>query len=66
MAARRSAGVHSTSPVAIQQATQGLYAAIINGNTRQLAMKIGPNSWSPTGSGWVLQTSGNNYAVWIK
>lgn len=66
MAARRSAGVHSTSPVAIQQATQGLYAAIINGNTRQLAMKIGPNSWSPAGSGWVLQTSGNNYAVWIK
>lgn len=66
MAARRTAGVHSTSPVAIQQATQGLYAAIISGNTRQLAMKIGPNSWSPAGSGWVLQTSGNNYAVWIK
>ncbi|AWL05875.1 alpha-amylase C-terminal beta-sheet domain-containing protein [Massilia oculi] len=66
MAARRTAGVHSTSPVAIQQATQGLYAAIINGNTRQLAMKIGPNSWSPAGSGWVLQTSGNHYAVWIK
>ena len=66
MAARRTAGVHSTSPVAIQQATQGLYAAIISGNTRQLAMKIGPNSWSPAGSGWTLQTSGNNYAVWIK
>ncbi|MGF6273584.1 alpha-amylase [Massilia sp. UYP11] len=66
MAARRNAGVHSTSPVAIQQATQGLYAAIISGNTRQLAMKIGPNSWSPAGSGWTLQTSGSNYAVWIK
>jgi alpha-amylase len=66
MAARRTAGVHSTSPVAIQQATQGLYAAIITGNTRQLAMKIGPNSWSPAGSGWTLQTSGNNYAVWTK
>ena len=47
MAARKAAGVHSTSAVAIQQATQGLYAAIITGSTRQLAMKIGPNSWSP-------------------
>jgi len=65
MAARKAAGVHSTSPVAIQQATQGLYAAIITGSTRQLAMKIGPNSWSP-GTGWTLQTSGTNYAVWMK
>jgi len=30
-----------------------------------LAMKIGPASWSPSGSGWVLQTSGTNYAVWM-
>ena len=65
MAARKAAGVHSTSAVAIQQATQGLYAAIITGTTRQLAMKIGPNSWSP-GAGWTLQTSGTNYAVWMK
>lgn len=65
MAARKAAGVHSTSPVAIQQATQGLYAAIVTGSTRQLAMKIGPNSWSP-GAGWTLQTSGTNYAVWMK
>lgn len=65
MAARRNAGVTSTSAVAIQAAAQGLYAAIVTGNTHQLAMKIGPNSWSP-GSGWTLQTSGNNYAVWMK
>jgi alpha-amylase len=65
MAARKAAGVHSTSAVSIQQATQGLYAAIITGSTKQLAMKIGPNSWSP-GAGWTLQTSGNNYAVWMK
>ncbi len=65
MKARKDAGVTSTSAVAIQQATQGLYAAIVSGNTRQLAMKIGPNSWSP-GTGWTLQTSGTNYAVWIK
>jgi len=65
MQARRTAGVHSTSPVAIQAATQGLYAAIVTGSARQLAMKIGPNSWSP-GAGWTLQTSGTNYAVWMK
>lgn len=63
--ARKAAGVTSTSAVAIQQATQGLYAAIVTGTTHQLAMKIGPNSWSP-GAGWTLQTSGNNYAVWMK
>lgn len=59
---RKSKGLTSTSSVAIQQATTGLYAAIINGN---VAMKIGPNSWSP-GAGWTLATSGNNYAVWTK
>ncbi|MGZ3185092.1 MAG: glucan 1,4-alpha-maltotetraohydrolase domain-containing protein [Telluria sp.] len=63
--ARKSAGVNSTSAVAIQAATQGLYAAIVTGTAHQLAMKIGPNSWSP-GTGWTLQTSGNNYAVWMK
>ncbi|QJE00754.1 alpha-amylase [Massilia forsythiae] len=63
--ARKAAGVTSTSAVSIQQATQGLYAAIVTGSTRQLAMKIGPNSWSP-GAGWTLQTSGTNYAVWTK
>ncbi|GGZ02093.1 glucan 1,4-alpha-maltotetraohydrolase domain-containing protein [Pseudoduganella plicata] len=63
--ARKTAGVTSTSAVAIQQATQGLYAAIVTGTSRQLAVKIGPNSWSP-GNGWTLQTSGTNYAVWMK
>jgi alpha-amylase len=63
--ARKSAGVNSTSPVAIQSAVSGLYSAIITGTKGKLAMKIGPNSWSPSGSGWVLLTSGNNYAVWM-
>lgn len=63
--ARKAAGVTSTSAVSIQAATQGLYAAIVTGSAHQLAMKIGPNSWSP-GAGWTLQTSGNNYAVWMK
>lgn len=62
---RRAAGVTSTSKVAIQEAAQGLYAAIISGNNQELAMKIGPNDWSP-GSGWTLKASGVNYAVWTK
>ena len=61
--ARKSAGVTSTSAVSIQQATTGLYAAIITGTSGKLAMKIGPNSWSPSGT-WTLLTSGTNYAVW--
>ncbi len=65
VAARKAAGVNSTSPVAIQQATTGLYAAIVTGTVAQLAIKIGPNSWQPSGAGWVLQTSGNDYAVWM-
>jgi alpha-amylase len=59
---RKEKGVTSTSGVSIQKAETGLYAAIVNGN---LAMKIGPNSWSP-GAGWTLRTSGTNYAVWTK
>ena len=64
--ARRAAGVNSTSPVSIQTAVSGLYAAIITGTTHKLAMKIGPNGWSPSGSGWTLQTSGTSYAVWMQ
>ncbi|MCK6550433.1 alpha-amylase [Myxococcota bacterium] len=61
--ARRSMGVSSTSAVSIQRAEQGLYAAIVTGTSGQLAVKIGPNAWSPTGS-WTLAASGSNYAVW--
>ena len=63
--ARRAAGVNSTSAVSIQAAQTGLYAAIVTGTVHQLAVKIGPNSWSPSGAGWTLQTSGTNYAVWM-
>jgi alpha-amylase len=62
---RKSVGVQSTSPVSIQKAENGLYAAIINGKQGRLAMKIGPNDWSP-GAGWELVTWGNQYAVWAQ
>ncbi len=65
MAARKEKGVTSTSAVNIVAAQTGLYAAIITGNTGSLAMKLGPNSWSP-GTGWTLVNSGTNWAVWKK
>lgn len=57
---RRAQGVGQTSNVAVQTATSSVYAAIIDG---RIAMKIGPGSWSPSGS-WTLASSGTNYAVW--
>lgn len=60
--ARKSAAVTSTSPVEIHVAEQGLYAATISGNSKKLAMKMGPKDWSP--SGGKLLCSGDSYAVW--
>jgi alpha-amylase len=62
MDVRKAQGLTSTSTVAIQRAENGLYAAIINGNT---AMKIGATDWNP-GTGWTLAASGSGYAVWTK
>jgi alpha-amylase len=63
---RKAAGIHSQSNLNIQASNNGLYAAIIDGDNYQVAMKMGPNNWSPSGNGWNLETSGNNYAVWSK
>ena len=63
--ARRSVGITSTSRVSIQKAENGLYAAIIDGSNGRLAMKMGPNDWSP-GSGWNLASYGNEFAVWTQ
>lgn len=60
---RKEQGITSTSSVSIAAATNGLYAAVID---NKVAMKIGPNAWSPSGSGWTMAASGNNYAVWVK
>jgi alpha-amylase len=57
---RKAQGIGQTSSVAVQTATSSVYAAIIDG---KVAMKIGPGSWSPSGS-WTLATSGTNYAIW--
>ena len=60
--ARKSAGITSTSAVAVQAADNSRYAAIVDG---KLAVKIGPGDWDP-GAGWDLAASGKNYAVWTK
>ncbi len=59
---RKQFGLHTTSTVNILKAENGLYAAIIDD---KIAMKMGPNDWTP-GTGWTLNTFGNQYAVWVK
>ena len=70
MIARKTAGIDAWSSVTIDQSVVGLYAAYIkkrNSDTDPvIAMKIGSNSWSPSGTGWVLAASGTDYAVWLK
>lgn len=62
---RKAQGIGQTSSVAQQACNSGLYAAIIDG---KVAMKIGPNSWSPPAASpaWVLRWSGTNAAIWTK
>lgn len=62
MAVRKANGINAYSQISVQNST-GFYAAIIDG---KVAVKIGPGNWSPSGAGWILNTSGNDYAVWSK
>jgi len=53
----------------IDTAARGAYAAFIGTSSKcngKLAIKVGPDSWSPCGSGWSVAASGNNWAVWTK
>ncbi|AXT54333.1 T9SS C-terminal target domain-containing protein [Aquimarina sp. AD1] len=66
IAARKSVRIHSGSTISIDEARGDLYAAYIDGRSGTLAMKLGSGNWSPNGSGWTLQTSGTDYAVWTQ
>ena len=70
MAIRKTTGINAYSHITIDKAEVGLYAAYIKKNASDtepvVAVKIGPNSWSPSGTGWVLAASGTDYAVWTK
>jgi alpha-amylase len=48
------------SVVDIRIADGGRYGAIVDG---KVAMKIGPEAWSP-GGGWHVAVDGNDFAVW--
>ena len=50
----------------IVESRSDLYAAYIDGRNGTIAMKLGPGNWAPNGSGWVLRTSGSDYAVWTQ
>lgn len=63
--------IHSESKLYIAAAQEGLmYAAYIQGDEGEIAMKIGPGSWQPSGSKWQIEPgkdlliSGPDYAVW--
>ena len=69
IAIRKRYGIHSQSKLYIDTAQQGLvYAAYIQGDNGEVAMKIGPGSWQPSGRKWQPGTdliiSGPDYAVW--
>ena len=70
MIARKTAGIDAYSHITIDKAESGLYAAYIKKRSSDtdpvIAMKIGSNSWSPSGTGWVLAASDTDYAVWLK
>lgn len=66
---RKLYGIHSESQLYIDKAEHGtVYAAYIKGTKGELAIKLGPGSWHPTGRKWRpvdhLLTSGESYAVW--
>ncbi len=69
MAVRKANQIDAWSSVQVAT-TSGLYAAYIKKRfedaSASVAVKIGPGSWSPTGSGWILAASGTDYAVWSK
>ena len=59
---RKSLGINSSSNVNILQASQNVYAAVID---NKLAVKLGDTNWNP-GSGWNQAALGKGYAVWVK
>nr|WP_315157532.1 starch-binding protein [uncultured Flavobacterium sp.] len=60
---RKDNGLSSTSNLNIVAATNNLYAAIIDD---KVALKLGSDNWSPSGTGWTLKLSGSGFAIWDK
>lgn len=66
IAIRKDVRIYAGTTMNIEEARPDLYAAYIDGRNGTIAMKLGPGSWSPNGTGWVLRTSGIDYAVWTQ
>lgn len=62
IAVRKQNGINAWSTVSVSASTS-FYAAYIDG---KVAVKIGAGSWTPAGTGWILNTSGTDYSVWSK
>jgi len=61
IAIRKTNGINAYSSVA-RSNSSSFYSATID---NKVAVKIGPGTWNP-GSGWILNASGTDYAVWSK
>lgn len=67
---RKMYGIHSESRLFIAKAEQeNVYAAYIQGDNGELAMKMGPGPWQPFGDKWnnpveQLLFSGADFAIW--
>ncbi len=59
MSIRRNNGLNAYSSVVVTN-SGSFYSATID---NKVVVKIGPGLWNP-GTGWVLKTSGTDYAVW--
>lgn len=70
MAIRKTSGIDAWSHIVIDKSETGLYAAYIKKRYADtdavIAMKIGPNAWTPSGEGWNQIIADNEYAVWTK
>lgn len=61
IAVRRANGINAYSSVVISNSSSFYSATIDN----KVIVKIGPGNYNP-GNGWILNTSGTDYAVWSK
>lgn len=59
MSIRKNNGINAYSSVVVSNSSSFYSATIDN----KVVVKIGPGLWNP-GTGWVLKTSGTDYAVW--
>ena len=59
LAIRKSNGINAYSSVVVTNSSSFYSATIDN----KVVVKIGPGMWNP-GTGWILKTSGTDYAIW--